>query len=575
MGAFRVLVLYSQDTDEHKDWVGTFTSRLTGDAQLFVASLPVEWLLEDNWGEALSRAAQGNVDCLISICTPAYKGRLDELARKSRPAEDALRRFGSDRHRAANVLRWGSPGDSIPELLLASPAFDFENDAAFDDGFKQLEDYLRESSERARIVLDIERQEESGRDVTRIFRMEDLASASELHEKARPADLDTLDALLEARKKARSGERTRLVQRLEGAASEEAPMAVPEPPSPAPSVEQAITGDPKAIEVRIFYATDRARSGKSAPRDFYANERAGPNEANPVTFGSCVVSIPLSDKHRLGGLEKPSLLKFEFSEDPVKHVILKSVSPSARDELFSSIRNRVAQSERKEAFVFVHGYNVGFQDAARRTAQIAYDLAFEGAPILFSWPSRARWWLYPADETLVEWSVPHLEEFLKDVATRSGARTVHLIAHSMGNRCLTKALELLVAKRTVPTPLFRHIILTAPDIDTETFLHLAKAIVPAGDRFTFYANYKDRALLLSKLFHSYRRAGASIVIVKGIDTIDASNVDTSLTKHSYFGSTRTVLADLAALLVHGTAPEKRFGMRQMNKAEGVYYRFTP
>jgi Alpha/beta hydrolase of unknown function (DUF900) len=34
----------------------------------------------------------------------------------------------------------------------------------------------------------------------------------------------------------------------------------------------------------------------------------------------------------------------------------------------------VAASPSRDAFIFVHGYNVSFPDAARRTAQIAFDL---------------------------------------------------------------------------------------------------------------------------------------------------------------------------------------------------------
>jgi esterase/lipase superfamily enzyme len=37
---------------------------------------------------------------------------------------------------------------------------------------------------------------------------------------------------------------------------------------------------------------------------------------------------------------------------------------------------------------YMNGYNVTFADAARRTAQIAYDLRFEGDPAFFSWPSQ-------------------------------------------------------------------------------------------------------------------------------------------------------------------------------------------
>jgi esterase/lipase superfamily enzyme len=332
--------------------------------------------------------------------------------------------------------------------------------------------------------------------------------------------------------------------------------------------------DGTSVLVRVLYGTDRAVTGKTDPGKFYANDRDASSDP-VVSLGVCDVSIPASEKHRIGRLERPSVWKLEFSADVVKHVILRSVLPLEQDEFFKSLSDRVSSSSRREALVFVHGYNVSFHDAARRTAQMAYDIGFAGAPILYSWPSRGHWWLYPADETLVEWSVPHLEWFLANVALLSGARKIHLIAHSMGNRALTKALELLVAKKTVRRSLFRHIVLTAPDLDAQTFVQLARVIAPVGERLTMYANYRDRALLLSKLFHVYQRAGSSIVIVRGMDTIDASRVDTSLTRHSYFGSSRTVLADLSSLLLDGRPPRRRFGMWEKQNAQGKYYLFRP
>jgi len=38
----------------------------------------------------------------------------------------------------------------------------------------------------------------------------------------------------------------------------------------------------------------------------------------------------------------------------------------------------------KEIFVFIHGYNTSFEDAARRTGQLAYDLKFPGLAFFFS-----------------------------------------------------------------------------------------------------------------------------------------------------------------------------------------------
>jgi esterase/lipase superfamily enzyme len=192
------------------------------------------------------------------------------------------------------------------------------------------------------------------------------------------------------------------------------------------------------LVVRIFYGTDRAITGDAAPERYFANDRSGDGR---VTLGVCDVRIPSSDEHSIGELERPRFWKFEFVEDPSKHVILQRVLQMDDVEFFMSLAQRVASSAAREAFVFVHGYNLTFADAARRAAQLAYDLKFDGAPILYSWPSRGVWWRYPADEDVMDWSEPHLESFLSRIASSSGARTVHVIAHSMGNRVLTKALS--------------------------------------------------------------------------------------------------------------------------------------
>ncbi len=328
---------------------------------------------------------------------------------------------------------------------------------------------------------------------------------------------------------------------------------------------------PEYTVVKVFYATDR-KTGAESPKRFYANERA-PNRK--LALGVCEVSIPGPDYHKVGKLEAPSIFSLQFRANPGKHVLLLNVQPQDSHIFFQNVRRHIAGSERREAFVFIHGYNVSFEDAARRTAQLASDLQFQGAPIFYSWPSKARWGRYAADETNVAWCVPQLENFLGELARSSGANTIHLIAHSMGNRALTAALQLIVAKRSVPKRLFHQIILTAPDVDEETFQNLATAIASDAEHLTMYSNYKDRALLLSKMFHFYRRAGASIVIVPGMETIDASKVDTSLVRHSYFGNSRTVLADVSSLMADGKPARNRFGMIEKRKEGKTYYFFRP
>jgi len=308
----------------------------------------------------------------------------------------------------------------------------------------------------------------------------------------------------------------------------------------------------------------------TAPQRLYGNERG------TMELGVCDVTIPRS--HELGHVERPTILRIELIENPLRHVVLRAVKQLPAERFYRELKTRVEASQRKEAFVFIHGYNVDFASAARRTAQIAYDLQFEGAPIFYSWPSQGDMLGYTIDETNVVWTVPHLKEFLLNVAKQSGAEAVHLVAHSMGNRALTSALKELFYELDADCPKFHDVVLTAPDIDAETFRRdLAPAIIKTAKRVTLYASSNDEALVLSKRMHGYARAGDSgeyLVVVPGMDTIDVSEVDTSLLGHSYYGNNHTVLADLYDLLREWKPPEERKFLRSMSLGSLRYWSFV-
>src|SRR5580704_8352853 len=175
-------------------------------------------------------------------------------------------------------------------------------------------------------------------------------------------------------------------------------------------------------EIEVFFATDRAATGAESPDAFFSGNRNG----GALTLGTCRVTIPRN--HRLGALESPRLIKLEFAPNPQKHMVLLGVTLRSEQEFFENLSACVGSSERADALVFIHGFNVSFADAARRTAQISYDLGFHGAPILYSWPSVASVESYAVDEATIEWTVPHLKLFLKEVATKCGAQIVHVVA---------------------------------------------------------------------------------------------------------------------------------------------------
>ncbi len=305
---------------------------------------------------------------------------------------------------------------------------------------------------------------------------------------------------------------------------------------------------------------------------------SGRSSGGQVQLGLCEVTIPKT--HTVGELEAPSVLRLEIKPDADKHVILRKTERLADEPFYELLRARVAASPRKELFVFVHGFNVTFEDAARRTAQIQKDLAYQGAPVFFSWPAHDKFILtYKADEANVSWSVAHLKKFLLDVTRESEAESINLIAHSMGNRALTAALKELQLELRDQSRLFNQVILAAPDIDADEF---RESIVPGmtrtANRFTLYASARDEALAASQLVHRGPRAGDAgrgLVVVPGIDTIDVTQIDTSTFGHTYYGSSDPVLRDLGLVLTRAVPPEQRVWLSPAELDGRPYWVFQP
>jgi esterase/lipase superfamily enzyme len=270
-------------------------------------------------------------------------------------------------------------------------------------------------------------------------------------------------------------------------------------------------------------------------------------------------------------------MRLEFHFDPRKHVMLHRVRPLPQADMFASLAAAVKGVDSHELFVFVHGYNVSFEDAARRTAQIAFDLNLRIVPVMYSWPSQASPapWAYTADEASIEKTLPNLRSFLERVAAQSGATRIHLIAHSMGSRGLMRALEQIAQ---APRPaVFHNVILAAPDIDRDVFIEqIAPRLRRSSQRVTLYASANDEALQASRKIHGAPRlgeAGTRLTVLRGVETIDASKVDGDWLGHSYVATNKQILDDLFAATVLDKAARDR-NLRPSAR-RGVQYWILP
>ncbi|MFQ5963681.1 MAG: alpha/beta hydrolase [Candidatus Scalinduaceae bacterium] len=349
-----------------------------------------------------------------------------------------------------------------------------------------------------------------------------------------------------------------------------------------------VTGEPKHYTIEVFYGTNRRptqkiKLGKKFSRSEKPGKLYGKYRGDKVHWGICEVSIPRDPKHKKGRIERPKLWKLEFREHRKKHVVLLSTTPLDSVNYFERLRDLIGSSDKNQALVFIHGFSTSFEEAAWRTAQISYDLEFDGVPMMFTWPTLGKISRkgYNHDETNAGYSRLYLQKFLERVVIAAGAKKIHVIAHSMGNDILTYALKDLVTQmRGKNKRLFCQVILAAPDIDAKIFKEQS---VPGmngiGSRFTLYAAKNDMALWLSQKNHgNYSRAGyvdQGITIVNGVDSIDASAVNTTLIGHFHYADNKSVISDMHSLINHGHPPNDRLLRAVPSKKNARFWKFQP
>jgi esterase/lipase superfamily enzyme len=275
---------------------------------------------------------------------------------------------------------------------------------------------------------------------------------------------------------------------------------------------------------------------------------------------------------------------YEQAEDPKQHFTIRELKVLSEAEFLALARERVGGSSsfKDQAVVFVHGYNTGFDYALYRTAQMAYDLKFDGAAFMYSWPSGGGVTGYGYDRESATQAEPHLKDFLALVLKETGAKSVSVIAHSMGNLPLLNVLREL-GPTLPPDVRLNEIIMAAPDVDRDVFQYLAANIKAYGRGVTLYCSANDRAMAASRrVAGGVPRAGdvpaEGPIVLEGIDTIDVTQASTDVLalNHSTYAERSALLNDIALLLRTGERPpEQRIPILQKvpTQAGSFFWRY--
>ena len=361
------------------------------------------------------------------------------------------------------------------------------------------------------------------------------------------------------------------------------------PPAGDAAASKSAADDKPYTTVDVFFGTDRKQEPN---RQKWERQLAafGTQSGRKLTLGKAVVTVPKQGR-RAGQIttNEWDLLVTRFSlrrEDLARDFTIFSVDTLDQATFMAQVQRRQGLSQRykNQAYVFVHGFNVSFDDALFRTAQMAFDVSFDGVPFVFSWPSIAGLSGYILDRTRAQTAAEYLRQFIEIIERESGITQTHLIAHSMGSDPLLRVLGSMSAEMSARRPRFGEIILAAPDVTRETFEQVAGRIKPLGKGMTLYASSNDWALRVSReLLRGENPAGwvpaEGPLVISGIDTIDVSRASTDFfnLNHTTFAEREQMLKDLGGLLENGKRPpsDRLPAYKIVATPGGSYWRFEP
>ena len=358
-----------------------------------------------------------------------------------------------------------------------------------------------------------------------------------------------------------------------------APVPAPPPaPTPAPLAppraqvpKSYATLDTGSARLTIFVATTRRQVVSDRP-----GERFGADDTDSLQFAAVGVNVPSYRARGTGELPRPSSMRansLSWRPDPTKDFFVTSVIPVDSGRFVQRLAAELATTRSRDLLVFVHGFNTSFEDAAVRAAQVAADIGFDGAVVLFAWPSAASVTSYVRDQQAARNAGFHLLRLLRGHAAAAFADRIHLLGHSMGSEVIGKALSLIAADDSLTR--LGQVVFAAPDIDARVFRReILPRLVLRASRVTLYASSDDDALRASRSVNGVWRLGLggdSIVVARDMDTIDASRVHADVLGHTLFGN-QSFLSDLAALLSEGRPPSER-RLLAVRRGDLTFWRF--
>ena len=245
---------------------------------------------------------------------------------------------------------------------------------------------------------------------------------------------------------------------------------------------------PGASRVDMLVAT--TRKSTTIPGELFSGERGA-----EVAYADLAVSIPPDRIRQPGSVQWPSKLP----GDPRTDFVALHADPLDHSKISAWTARMLGGARKRQALVFVHGFNNRFEDAVFRFAQIVHDSGANVEPVLFTWPSRGSVLAYGYDRESTNYSRNALESLLRDLANDPNISEITVLAHSMGNWLTLESLRQMAIRDHRVAPKIRNVILAAPDVDVDLAQEAFHDIGENRPRMTLMVSNDDQALAASRL----------------------------------------------------------------------------
>ncbi|WP_442755346.1 alpha/beta hydrolase [Methylocystis sp. JAN1] len=306
--------------------------------------------------------------------------------------------------------------------------------------------------------------------------------------------------------------------------------------------------------VHMLVATTRAPD-ETAPGEMFSGERGA-----TLSFAEITVSIPPDAYRKVGEVQWPE----GDTANPMQSFTTVEARILSESAALAEFDRRIAKTPRRQALVFVHGYNTRFAEAVYRFAQIAHDSAAPVLPVLFTWPSRGKLLQYGYDHESANYSRDSLEAVLQALSRDPNVGEVSILAHSMGNWVTLEALRQMAIRNRGLPPKIKNVMLAAPDVDFDVFRRQIRAMGVRPSLFTLFVSRDDEALAVSKrVWGDKPRLGAvdpnaepyrDVLAQDDIQVVDLTDVSSGggdALGHTKFAEAPAVVRSIGARLATG------------------------